>query len=57
VEPAEPNSVVRRHNVVLADTAVIRALGAAHSRRGDGTQGAVVTNAFRVINDKTRITP
>jgi hypothetical protein len=43
VEPAEPNSVVRRHNVVLADTAVIRALGAAHSRQAADLDAVAAT--------------
>jgi hypothetical protein len=39
----EPKRAVRRHNVVLADTAVIRALGAAHSRQAADLDAVAAT--------------
>jgi hypothetical protein len=39
----EPDGGDRRHNVVLADTAVIRALGAAHSRQAADLDAVAAT--------------
>lgn len=39
----EPERFDRRHNVVLADTAVIRALGAAQSRQAADLEAAAAT--------------